>query len=299
MSQRKTTSQILYFNHVLDAAITVLAGLRIAIFLGYIPTHRWYVAGYKQEFLSDRSNDIYQLWSFGKIFWVDAAFALLILCCLIRLFSVLVSAPKIQVMQWGKQQNPIYIRHPDIAHLRAELSRHNGWRKAVWMLWGIPRFLIGSLFLMLAHLVELALISSILLIFGMALLCNYVFEYPLAKVLALPSLLLSKAKKLAKRTPQRKATLTKTAAAQSAAPAARAEAKSEATATSNPNAINVNTASVSELTKINGIGPAIASEIVKYREENGPFASCDQLQSVKGIGAKTVQQIKLDCKTAD
>ena len=91
------------------------------------------------------------------------------------------------------------------------------------------------------------------------------------------------------------ATATNTGAAPSAAPAAKAEAA----AASNPNAINVNTASASELTKLNGVGPATAKKIVSYREANGPFASCDQLQSVKGIGAKTVQKIKPDCKTAD
>ena len=84
-------------------------------------------------------------------------------------------------------------------------------------------------------------------------------------------------------------------ATKSTAPAAKAETAD----TSNPNAINVNTASASELTKLNGVGPATAKKIITYRETNGPFASCDQLQSVKGIGAKTVQKLKPDCKTAE
>ncbi|WP_428241013.1 ComEA family DNA-binding protein [Gynuella sp.] len=39
-----------------------------------------------------------------------------------------------------------------------------------------------------------------------------------------------------------------------------------------------------------GVGPAIAARIIAYRDENGPFASIDDLQKVKGIGAKTVEK---------
>ena len=39
-----------------------------------------------------------------------------------------------------------------------------------------------------------------------------------------------------------------------------------------------------------GVGPAIAARIVAYRSENGPFASIDDLQMVKGIGAKTIEK---------
>ena len=90
-----------------------------------------------------------------------------------------------------------------------------------------------------------------------------------------------------------------TAAASTATKSTAPTTKVETAATSNPNAINVNTASASELTKLNGVGPATAKKIITYRETNGPFATCDQLQSVKGIGAKTVQKLKPDCKTAE
>ncbi len=60
-------------------------------------------------------------------------------------------------------------------------------------------------------------------------------------------------------------------------------------------AIDINTADASALTSFNGVGPATAKKIVAYREANGPFASCDDLTKVKGIGAKTLEKIKPMC----
>lgn len=61
--------------------------------------------------------------------------------------------------------------------------------------------------------------------------------------------------------------------------------------------VNINTASADELTKLKGIGPAMAQRIVEYREENGMFQSPEDLQRVKGIGkakfAKLKEQITL------
>lgn len=49
--------------------------------------------------------------------------------------------------------------------------------------------------------------------------------------------------------------------------------------------INLNTADASVLQReLFGIGEAKAKAIVAYREENGPFASVDELLEVKGIG---------------
>ncbi|GEM_PF-661631 len=56
--------------------------------------------------------------------------------------------------------------------------------------------------------------------------------------------------------------------------------------------ININTASEKELTQLEGIGPAKAATIVKYREENGPFGSPEDLMKVKGIGKKTFEANK-------
>ena len=55
--------------------------------------------------------------------------------------------------------------------------------------------------------------------------------------------------------------------------------------------ININTASVRELQKINGIGGERAKSIVAYREENGGFRSADELLNIKGIGEATLEKI--------
>ena len=52
--------------------------------------------------------------------------------------------------------------------------------------------------------------------------------------------------------------------------------------------ININTASVEELVKLNRIGPKYAERIVQYRETNGPFVNVEHIVRVKGIGPKTV-----------
>ena len=53
--------------------------------------------------------------------------------------------------------------------------------------------------------------------------------------------------------------------------------------------ININEASVEELTKLKRIGPKIAQRIVEYREKNGPFETPEDIMNVKGIGPKTFE----------
>ncbi|SDC30028.1 helix-hairpin-helix domain-containing protein [Shouchella lonarensis] len=55
--------------------------------------------------------------------------------------------------------------------------------------------------------------------------------------------------------------------------------------------LNLNTATVDELTTLQGIGPARAEAIVAYREEHGPFESVEALTNVSGIGAKSLEVI--------
>lgn len=56
--------------------------------------------------------------------------------------------------------------------------------------------------------------------------------------------------------------------------------------------ININTATAQELTALPGIGPAKAEAIIKHREANGPFKTVDELNGVKGIGNKILENIK-------
>ncbi len=54
--------------------------------------------------------------------------------------------------------------------------------------------------------------------------------------------------------------------------------------------VEVNTASTQLLSYVSGVGPALAENIVQYRNENGPFASRDELKKVKRLGAKAFEQ---------
>jgi len=56
--------------------------------------------------------------------------------------------------------------------------------------------------------------------------------------------------------------------------------------------INLNTASISQLDTLDGIGPATAQKIIDYREQNGGFNSIEDLKSVNGIGDAKYDKIK-------
>jgi comEA protein len=56
--------------------------------------------------------------------------------------------------------------------------------------------------------------------------------------------------------------------------------------------ININTADVTELQKLPGIGPSIAARIVEYRAENGPFRAVDEITGVRGIGVARLNSLR-------
>jgi len=48
--------------------------------------------------------------------------------------------------------------------------------------------------------------------------------------------------------------------------------------------VNINTASMSDLDTLSGVGPSTAKAIIEYRTKNGPFGSIEDLLNVRGIG---------------
>ena len=57
-------------------------------------------------------------------------------------------------------------------------------------------------------------------------------------------------------------------------------------------AINVNKANSAQLQTLNGIGPTKAQEIINYRKSHGGFKTVEELVNVKGIGPKTLMNMK-------
>ena len=55
--------------------------------------------------------------------------------------------------------------------------------------------------------------------------------------------------------------------------------------------LDLNRAGVSELTRLPGIGPALATRIVEYRKRHGPFHTVEELEAVKGIGPAKLSRL--------
>lgn len=56
--------------------------------------------------------------------------------------------------------------------------------------------------------------------------------------------------------------------------------------------IDINRASIEELSLLPGIGDALASRIVRDRERRGPFPTVHSLVRVRGIGERTILRIE-------
>lgn len=56
--------------------------------------------------------------------------------------------------------------------------------------------------------------------------------------------------------------------------------------------IDLNRATAGELDELPGVGPATAQAIVAHRDANGPFASVDDLEQVRGIGPAKLESIR-------
>ena len=61
--------------------------------------------------------------------------------------------------------------------------------------------------------------------------------------------------------------------------------------------VNINRATESELVSLHGIGSSKAQAIILYREMFGDFKTVDDLEKVKGIGAKTIEKNRSRLRT--
>ena len=82
------------------------------------------------------------------------------------------------------------------------------------------------------------------------------------------------------------------AASSPSASASASSVSSSASGAASGDLINLNTATASDLQKLNGIGEKKAEQIIAYRQEKGSFKSIDELKEVSGIGDKTFAAIK-------
>jgi competence protein ComEA len=56
--------------------------------------------------------------------------------------------------------------------------------------------------------------------------------------------------------------------------------------------VNLNRASADELQVLPGIGPVLAQRMVDWRKTHGRYRTVDDLQEVKGIGKKRLEQLR-------
>ena len=66
-------------------------------------------------------------------------------------------------------------------------------------------------------------------------------------------------------------------------PAAKASASAQ---------VNLNTANVTQLETLPGIGKSTAERILEYREKSGGFKKIEDLMNVRGIGEKSFLKLK-------
>jgi competence protein ComEA len=56
--------------------------------------------------------------------------------------------------------------------------------------------------------------------------------------------------------------------------------------------VDLNRATAEDLAAVPGIGPGLAAEVVREREEHGPFGSAESLRRVRGIGPARLERAR-------
>ncbi len=56
--------------------------------------------------------------------------------------------------------------------------------------------------------------------------------------------------------------------------------------------VDVNSATLEQLCEVPGIGPLRARRILSWRDKNGAFASVSDLSAVRGLGKKSLEQLR-------
>ena len=67
--------------------------------------------------------------------------------------------------------------------------------------------------------------------------------------------------------------------------------ETETTTSGNTAVVNINTADVSELATLPGVGTTLAQRIIDYRIANGPFSDELEIANVSGIGEKRLKEL--------
>jgi comEA protein len=59
-----------------------------------------------------------------------------------------------------------------------------------------------------------------------------------------------------------------------------------------PLKVDLNEATELELTRLPGIGPALAKRIVEFRDRHGPFQRVEDVMKVRGIGERSFEKLR-------
>ena len=69
-------------------------------------------------------------------------------------------------------------------------------------------------------------------------------------------------------------------------------------AVAKPVAVNINSASATDLETLPGVGAKTAARIIEYRQKNRPFKKVEELMNVRGIGEKNFLKLKAQITVA-